>query len=201
VTITFDATATASADTQNLNRNVGTATGKTIVNDKTLTAEDDAYVTVVAMPNISLEKQVWDGDEWLDADTATGPLLVSGPVKYRVIVTNTGTVTLTDVAVTDPEYAGTIALNDTTLAPGEWAVGEFEMTWAAGQQQNTATATGSYGGQSYTDTDDAFYYGATPSIQVTKEGPAEAEVGDVITYYFNVTTGTGNVPLSNVGGR
>jgi len=311
VTVTFDARATSSADTENLNRNVGTATGRTAVNPTTLTAEDDAFVSVVAMPDISLKKQVWDGAQWLDADTATGPLLVSGPVQFRVLVYNTGTstltnvqvtdpayggtislndttlapgewaigtfempwaagqqkntatatgsyggqtyqdsddafyygatpsivlkkqvwdgaqwldadtatgpllvsgpvqfrvivtntngVTLTNVQVTDPAYGGTISLNDTTLAPGEWAIGTFEMPWAAGQQKNTATATGSYGGQTYQDSDDAFYYGATPSIQVTKEGPTEAEVGDVITYYFNVTTGTGNVPLSNVG--
>jgi len=199
VTVTFDARATSSADTENLNRNVGTATGRTAVNPTTLTAEDDAFVSVVAMPDISLKKQVWDGAQWLDADTATGPLLVSGPVQFRVLVYNTGTSTLTNVQVTDPAYGGTISLNDTTLAPGEWAIGTFEMPWAAGQQKNTATATGSYGGQTYQDSDDAFYYGATPSIQVTKEGPTEAEVGDVITYYFNVTTGTGNVPLSNVG--
>ena len=61
-----------------------------------------------------------------------------------------------------------------TLAPDASFVCTYTGTWTAGQNTNTAAATVSYtdaGGNttSPSDSDDANYYGATVSVDVTKE--------------------------------
>jgi uncharacterized repeat protein (TIGR01451 family) len=84
-------------------------------------------------------------------------------------------------------------------------------SWAAGQQVNEATASGSYsdgGGNTASPSvkDKAYYFGSTPSLSITKSGTLEndvvapngrSDVGDKILYGFTVTN-TGNVALSSV---
>ncbi|MEV0157607.1 LPXTG cell wall anchor domain-containing protein [Micromonospora sp. NPDC050686] len=72
-------------------------------------------------------------------------------IFYTYRVTNTGTVTITNVAVNDPT-AGPVVCNSTTLAPGTstdcHAVNPHVVTWAdvkKGKVVNTARATGKFG--------------------------------------------------------
>ncbi|WP_321420773.1 disaggregatase related repeat-containing protein [uncultured Methanomethylovorans sp.] len=121
-------------------------------------SDSEAVPIRILVPSIDIEKYVWDGSGWVDADTASGPSISSGPVKFKIVVTNNGEVPLTGVNVTDDRY-GPVTLNTTTLAVGASAEAEYNMSWASGQQVNTATASGNYGGKKYTDTDSAYYYG------------------------------------------
>ncbi|SDU92300.1 conserved repeat domain-containing protein [Microlunatus sagamiharensis] len=90
-----------------------------------------------------------------DGDGATGP---GDRIRWTFVVTNTGTLTLDDVAVDDPT-AGTVACPTTTLAPGEQTVctaAERVITSSdarRGYVTNTATATaGDTVGRTLSDT-------------------------------------------------
>ena len=65
-------------------------------------------------PAIDIEKAT-NGE---DADQPTGPVLEIGqPVTWTYVVTNTGTVTLSDVTVND-DIIGPVSCPQDTLAPG-----------------------------------------------------------------------------------
>jgi len=128
-------------------------------------------------PSIDVEKYVWDGEEWQDADSAPGPELLSGnSVQFKFVVKNTGNVPLTDVTLEDnvldiniePKgktvIIGDLAANDGAEGENDEYVLEFEAPWAEGQHTNTATATGSFNQEPYTDMDDANYYGVVPTV-------------------------------------
>lgn len=62
-------------------------------------------------PEITIELQVKNGmGVFVDADTeATEPDLLSGPVAFQVIVTNTGDVALSKISITDTASGTTTA--------------------------------------------------------------------------------------------
>lgn len=195
--ITITAQATAGVDTSEPNRNVATATGNSL--GVTLVADDDAFVEIIEEgPGLSITKYVWDGDSWEDANTATGPALLgsAGDVQYRVVVTNIGNVDLTDITVTDSDY-GTITI------PGLLTVGSsteetYSISWAAGQQVNTATASVTVDENTYTDSDPAYYIGVQAGINVVKTADkTEAFVGETVQYTYEVTN-TGTVQLYSI---
>jgi lysophospholipase L1-like esterase len=101
-----------------------------------------------------------------------------------VVVVNTGNVPLTNVNVSDSEH-GFVALNQTTLVPGEVAVGNYSMAWIAGQQVSVASVAGAYDGGNFTDSDSAYYFGF--SSQNPVDVPRVACVGDSITSGSNYT--------------
>ncbi|MBI4882957.1 MAG: hypothetical protein HY826_02760, partial [Actinobacteria bacterium] len=128
-------------------------------------------------------------------------------IDYSFLVTNTGDVTLTAVAITDPlPGLSAITCPTTTLAPAgsttctaTYIVSQDDID--AGSITNSATATGTppVGGP-VEDSDSTTVSAAlSPQITVikaTNEQPYTA-VGEVLT--FTVTaTNTGNVTLSNV---
>jgi hypothetical protein len=125
---------------------------------------------------------------------------------------NTGTVTADDPQgddATDSDFTLPAGCIVSTLAVGASDDCIVTGTWAAGQHNNQASASGSFTDDAVvtetdTDTDDANYFGADPKIDLTKSGAwvdgnanGFADVGEAINYTF-VVTNTGNVALSNV---
>ena len=131
-------------------------------------------------------------------------------ITYRFDVTNTGDVDLADVHVTDPLLGDVeFTVTPSTLeANGGEGVATAQYTIPEDAEPgdtipNTATATGTpvNGADDVSATDDHLVQirpqGPRPEIALVKGGPETADVGDVITYSFNVTN-TGNTTLSNV---
>lgn len=136
---------------------------------------------------IDVEKYVWDGAAWVDADEAPGPSLLPGNgVQFKFVMTNTGNVDLTNVDLTDNVY-GDIAL-DGALAVGSSVEYIITGSWNAGQHTNTATASGDYEGTTTTDSDMANYFGDTPTPALTlvkaASPTAYGSVGEIINYTY-----------------
>jgi len=157
-----------------------------------------AAAPIVYNPKLGIEKvflNVTDGT----ADQAGDEL------NYRVVVTNTGKVTLTGVTVVDPLTGQNVS--GLTLAPGESK--EYETTYILkqadlddngggdGDIDNTATAD-----SNETDSVDAsaaapIVYAPEMSVLKTADVHVVDEVGDKIHYTIQVTN-TGNITLTNV---
>jgi len=111
-------------------------------------------------PSINIKKYVSvdNGITYYDANVPPVPTLIypTNPM-FKLVITNTGNVTLTGVSVTD-SVLGPISIGS-ILSPGasfeEILTGRFKK----GQQSNTVTVTGSYKGQIVTDSDVANYFG------------------------------------------
>ncbi|HEY0951792.1 DUF11 domain-containing protein [Nocardioides sp.] len=136
---------------------------------------------------------------------------VGDTITYTFLVTNTGTVTLNPVTVTDPKV-GPITCPNTALAPGV-SVSCTPKTYVltqndvdTGKVENTATAHGTPpSGPEVTDTDSTTTpIASLPSIELDKTaGPIDdldgngPDAGDTIGYDFTVTN-SGNVTLNPV---
>ncbi|EHP85170.1 conserved repeat domain protein, partial [Geobacter metallireducens RCH3] len=88
------------------------------------------------------------------------PSPACGKVYFKYLVTNTGSTTLTNLTLTDDKNS----VSSCTIPAGLNPDGSFSciigpLPAKAGLQVNTATATGTYGGVTTTDTDKAYYYG------------------------------------------
>uniref|UniRef100_UPI00047AB329 DUF7507 domain-containing protein n=1 Tax=Algoriphagus vanfongensis TaxID=426371 RepID=UPI00047AB329 len=125
-------------------------------------------------------------------------------IRYTVVITNTGNVTLTDVNVTDP----LVSLDESypSMAPGQsyTLTSRYTVTQADvdnGQIDNTASVTGnSPNPATVSDEDDVTVIAEqSPAILLEKVADVSTydEAGDVITYTLTVTN-TGNVTLADV---
>jgi uncharacterized repeat protein (TIGR01451 family) len=175
-------------------------------------------------PSIDLEKDVWDGATWQDADTAPGPSLTSAynPVVFRFIITNNCGVNLTNVTLSDVPVIGTFYTDQGLTTPATFPISTLATTasvtvygslpWAQGQQTDTATATGTPPvGANVSDSDPANYFGLPPSIDVEKAvwdgatwqdadaptGPYLPSAQDPVVFRFVITNNSG-VSLANV---
>ncbi|MFB2983083.1 hypothetical protein [Microseira sp. BLCC-F43] len=136
-----------------------------------------------ADPSLDVEKYVSvdGGATFVDADTVTGPFLLESGAdpQFKFVVKNTGNVALTNVTLTDSDF--NLPLTPFNLAANDGQEGgadEFTYTftgatWQAGQHTNTATAATTYtdgvgNTKNLSDTDDANYFGANPSLDVEK---------------------------------
>lgn len=161
-----------------------------------LPAEDPA-------PGISIVKSA-DRAELVEGETIT----------YSFLVTNTGNVTLTEVAVAEGEFTGSGSLSEiecpagaASLAPGAQILctGTYVVTQAdvdAGVIENTATAAGTPpGGDRIVSEPSAAQVPQAPAPAVSLVKSADptqgGTVGDTITYSF-VVTNTGNQTLDDV---
>lgn len=142
--------------------NTATATGT--VNGTTVTGTYVAhYVGVTAEITVLKEVSPDSGVTWFDANTPPGPQIVSPTnPEYRFTVTNTGTATLQNVSVTDSHLG--VVLSGLTLTPGEFEQVVRTGVLAAGQQTNTATATGTADGITASDTDVSNYFGLSQAV-------------------------------------
>ncbi len=158
---------------------------------------------------IDVEKYVWDGDSWQDADSATGPMLTSDedPVQFKLEVTNSGEVSLTDISLTDDMIGSLYNDQDSSQAcsmPASLAALDSftcygSLAWQVGQHTNIATVSGKDGDTTASDTDPANYFGVRSSISLEKEASPQVytKPDDEIVYTYTVTN-DGNTVLSKV---
>lgn len=182
--------------------NTATVNGST-PNGAGVTATATRVLTGTATPSISLDKQ-----------TSSVVSHAGDVVTYTFTVTNTGLLTLEDVAVTDPlprlsaiSYgawpgaAGVLAPGQSVTATATYSASQADVD--AGRIDNTATVTGrTLGGVNVTDAASAqVLIERAPAIELDKTAAYDpgrrGEAGDWIRYAF-VVTNTGNTTLSNV---
>ncbi|MFE6867956.1 hypothetical protein ACFVFS_15495 [Kitasatospora sp. NPDC057692] len=112
-----------------------------------LVMRTSAPITVANYYSASLKKYVQGKDgQWHDANEAADyPVFRYGDtVKYRIVVTNTGQGTLTNVKVSDDKFPQAGAFTVASLAPGASESHEFSTvldTSVSGTFVNTASAT------------------------------------------------------------
>ncbi|WP_119391745.1 DUF7507 domain-containing protein [Taklimakanibacter lacteus] len=175
--------------------NTATASGTTPGGETTESPPDSVTVPPQQTPGMTIDKTGALND--LDGD---GVADLGETIGYSFLVTNTGTVTLTNVMINDPLVA--VDQGPQTLAPG--ATFTFTATYAptqadidAGGVTNTATATGTIpGGGAIESPPDSVTITIPPPASLTiqktgafndVDGNGYASVGDTITYSFAVT--------------
>ena len=134
--------------------NVGEATG-TAPGSVRVSASDPACYFGI-WPDVQIEKLT----NGMDADTPTGPSIpVGATVQWTYVVTNTGDVPLTNVAVTDNRGV-TVTCPKTTLQAAESMTCTASGTAAAGQYSNIGTVTAkATDSPDLTASDPSHYYG------------------------------------------
>ena len=137
--------------------NVGTATGTPPCGPAVADSDPSHYVG--ASPGLDIEK-LTNGH---DADVAPGPSIpVGSPVLWEYLVTNTGQVALSQIAVTDDKGVA-VSCPKTSLQPGESMTCTGHGTAVAGQYANVGTATGTPpSGAVVSDSDPSHYVGEVP---------------------------------------
>jgi len=157
-----------------LGQHANLATVNALYESTPVTDNDPAHYFGGA-PGIDIEKLVSDdgGTTWDDADDPFGPFIMEGdPVTWQYVVTNTGTVPLTDVAVIDDngtplddtdDFSPTYVSGDTNgngeLDTDETWIYEWSGTAVGGQYTNDACVVGYYAAAPVTDCDPSNYYG------------------------------------------
>ncbi|WP_245753085.1 DUF11 domain-containing protein, partial [Algoriphagus hitonicola] len=170
---------------------VNTATASGYFGNDEYTDEATETVYTEQTPSIALTKT---------SDVEEGEFYVlDQEIEYTFVVTNDGNVTLTDVTVSDPLFD--LSFGPFTLAPGTSATYTYTYTVTqadvdAGSIVNTATASGYFGSDEYTEEATATVYAElTPALSIAKSitlGGTYMEVGDVVEYSY-VITNSGNV--------
>ncbi len=170
--------------------------------DQSTTRDTFVDTRVTYSPVLTIDKvflNVTDGNGNGLADAAGDQL------NYRVVVTNSGNVTLTDVTVTDPLTQQ--AITGLALAPGESQ--EFESSYTLKQSDlddqgggdgdidNTATVDSTQTDSVSDDAAVALTY--TPDLMILKTADVERvdEIGDPINYTIAVSN-IGNITLTGV---
>ena len=129
------------------------------------------------------------------------------PIIWTYVVTNTGNVTLSDVAVTDDQGVAVTCPATRRSAPSSEMTCTATGTAQAGQYANlgTVTAVDPFG-TVVTDDDPSHYFGVAPGIDLVKQtNGVDAEtapgpfipVGGPVTWTYLVTN-TGGLVLNNI---
>ncbi len=148
--------------------NLGTATGIDPTTGTPYSDQDPAYYFGVSA-SVLVKKYVSpDGISWDDAEVFPGPFLPLGThPQFKFVVTNDGSVPLSNVTLTDSVYG--LVASIPSLAVGASQTFYLTGTWSPGPHLNVVTATGYYNAAPVTDTDVANYYGAhDPAIDLQK---------------------------------
>ncbi len=177
--------------------NTATATGTPPSGPPLESAPDSTTTPIASAPALTVDKT---------AGVPSGNTAGS-TIAYSFLVRNTGNVTLTGIAITDPQLDAAAICAATTLAPTvtTTCTGTRTITQAdvdAGVVNNSATAAGAPPtGAAVTSPPDttATPITATPSLTVDKSAgvPSGNTAGSTIAYSFLVTN-TGNVTLTGL---
>ena len=177
--------------------------------------DDDPANYFGSAPAIDIIKYV----NGVDANTAaeSAAIVAGTDVEFTYIVTNTGNVEITNIAVED-NVEGAIACPVDTLAPGESMTCVITRTAVTDDYTNIGTVTGDspdtvgpngevVAGVPVTDDDPANYFGTDPSIEIVKfvntvdANDANTAImiaeGAPAEFTYEVTN-TGNTELTNV---
>ncbi len=171
------------------------------------TDDDDDMTELPGMPGIDIDKLSTFNDS-----NGNGLADAGETISYSFVVTNTGTVTLQSIMVSDPMLMlGGITLP--SLAPGASDNTTFSGTYTLtqddvddGMKMNQASVTGTDPEGNPTGDDDTEITDlpGMPGIEIVKagmfndtDGDGFPEVGETITYMF-IVTNTGNVTLSGI---
>ncbi len=184
-------------------RNVGAVTGQSLCG-AAVTDDDPSHYYGIDDPGITIVKKT-NGQ---DVVIPPGPEIeVGDPVTWSYVVTNSGKITLTGVAVTDDQGVA-VTCPKTTLKPAESMTCTGSGKAKACQYQNIGTATGTaYGGAKVSASDPSWYFGeAYPAIQVdnkvngddadTPKGP-EVTVGSALSFTY-IVKNTGDSTLTGI---
>ena len=181
--------------------NVATATGTAVINPAVTATADDpsSYVQpeptaepIVEAPQVDIELST----NTIDADTPeAGPELADGDaVTWRYLVTNTGTVDLVDLIVTDDRVGG--ICTGAQLAPGD----SFECTreGVAGVDPSALISTvvgKSTGGDTATDRDPT-HHQLPDEVEELVVTPSVVPVVDEPDEVLALTGDSGNLPAA-----
>lgn len=165
--------------------------------------EDEAITDLPSAPALTIVKSAG-----LPSGTTVG-----STIAYAFLVTNTGNVTLRDIAVVDAKLATAPVCPVTTLAPGATTTctGTYTLVQAdldAGRVVNTARAEGTPPSTFSNPTpprvpspedEETVDLPASPAMSIVKTAgqPSGTAVGSTIRYSFLVTN-TGNVTLNDI---
>lgn len=161
--------------------------------------EDHRLVITAQAPALAIAK----------SSTTAAVTTVGQRIPYTFAVSNTGNVTMSNVAVTDPRLGAAPVCAETVIAPGEstQCAGVHTVTQAdldAGRVVNTATVTGTPPGSTtrippVTSNQVIIPARQSPAMTVVKSSSTSVATaaGQQIPYAFTVTN-TGNVTLSGV---
>ena len=181
--------------------NVGTVTAHDALGTRVTATDADNYFGSAA--RMTLVKTTNDTDN----NAAPGPSIpVGSPVTWKYVVTNTGNVALSNLAITDNKIAGTIC-SAPSLAIGASFTCSKTGTASAGQYTNVGTATAKDpAGATLTASDSDNYFGVNSVVSLVKKtngtdnnsgtGPV-VSAGSTVTWTYTITNG-GNVALSKI---
>ncbi|MGJ7540819.1 DUF7507 domain-containing protein [Brevibacterium luteolum] len=184
--------------------NTATATAQPPLGDR---ISNDSSITVPVGNDagaLQLIKSITGGS---DAD-GNGRVSAGDIANYSFTVTNTGNVTLRDLAISDPQAQGDITCEASSLAPREstTCTGAFHVLTQddldSGSFTNTATATGRTPLNQEVSAEDSVTGMVTPAsgIKLTKtvaDIPEGAGAGTDVEYTFTIEN-TGETTLRNV---
>ncbi|MBK9124647.1 MAG: hypothetical protein IPM16_16220 [Chloroflexi bacterium] len=161
------------------------ATASAAYEGVTITTSDEAHYFSGNLPEITIEKQISKngGSTWADT-IRVGRVR---DVVYKLAMTNTGNVPLTNLTLVDDTYSTASCILPVELAPGasyECVIGPFPT--GEDDYTNTATASGEYEGQTVSDTDTASYRVTsddTSGVVIIIEGPVDEININIITIF------------------
>jgi uncharacterized repeat protein (TIGR01451 family) len=195
-------TASSTVITGQFNK-TATATASPPMGLPNVTASDPAYYFGAA-PALTLKTST-NGQ---DANNTPGPYILSGhAVSWTYLVTNSGNVSLTNVAVSD-DRGVTLSCPKATLAVAEAMTCTASGTAASGQYTNLGTVTAKPPGSlsPISASDPSHYFGAQPGVSVilstngedANDAPGPAILkGQPVSWTYQVSN-SGNVALTAV---
>jgi LPXTG-site transpeptidase (sortase) family protein len=172
--------------------NTATATGKD-PDDNDVTDDDSQTTTLSQTPAHTTIK----------TETSTGPYTVGDTITYTIVVTNTGNVTLTGVAVTDnnaalgacsPVQPSSLAPTETMTCPASHPMTQADVD--TGSYVNTAT--GDTDQTASNDSDVTVNFTQNPAINIAKTPSTQTVLSGGTANFTLTVTNAGNVTLTGV---